>query len=196
MGKDAELSTLIRRIYERDGLSRDFANWSLQGLRGADDAEFMRTVSMDAISQYPDDVFLLYQAHRLLLWAGDIDGASRVLPMLINSDLPELNRELATLRQRCAELRITDAEKLHDRILVKNEGDLSANWLSFKIIGDDESAEQLFAEYDERGDFGTMATYLSYEHFDPTPYPNFMQSMAGQGIEDRGISKLPYRCNR
>ena len=196
MGKDEELNTLIRRIYERDGLSRDFANWSLQGLRGTDDAKFMRMVSMDAISQYPDDVFLLYQAHRLLLWARDIDGASRVLPMLINSDLPELNRELAILRQRCAELRIADAEKLHDRILVKNEGDLSANWLAFKIIGDDESAEQLFAEYDERGDFVTMATYLGYEHFDPTPYPNFMQSMAGQGIEDRRISKLPYRCNR
>jgi TolB-like protein len=160
MGKDAELNTLIKRIYERDGLSRDFANWSLQGLRGTDDAEFMRTVSMDAISQYPDDVFLLYQAHRLLLWAGDIDGASRVLPMLINSDLPEQNRELAKLRQRCAELRM------------------------------------LFAEYDERGDFVTIATYLGYEHFDPTPYPNFMQSMAGQGIEDRRISKLPYRCNR
>ena len=196
MGKDAELNTLIRRIYERDGLSRDFANWSLQGLRGNDDAEFMRTISMDAISQYPDDVLLLYQAHRLLLWARDIDGASRVLPILINSDLPELNRELATLRQRCAELRIADAEKLHDRILVKYEDDISANWLSFKIIGDDESAEQLFVEYDERGDFITIATYLGYEHFDPTPYPNFMQSMAGQGIEDRRISKLPYRCNR
>ena len=115
---------------------------------------------MDAINQYPDDVFLLYQSHRLLVWARDIDGASRVLPMLINSDLPEQNRELATLRQHCAELRIADAEKLHDRILVKNEGDLSINWLSFKIIGDDESAEQLFAEYDERGDLVTIATYL------------------------------------
>ncbi len=103
---------------------------------------------------------------------------------------------MASLRQRCAERSNAGAKKVHARLLAQYPDDLSANWLGYKIIGDDDSAEQLFVEYDERKDFVTMSTYLGYEHCDPTPYPNFMQSMAGQGIEDRKVIALPYRCDQ
>jgi TolB-like protein len=196
MGKYAESYALIKSVYEQGGMARDLAGWATQALRAYDDAEFKRTFAMDVINQYPDDVFVLYQAHRLLLWADDIDGASNVLSMFINSDMPEESRNLALLRQRCAELRHADARNIHDRLLAKYPDDLSFKWLSYKILGDDDDAAQLFVEHDQNGNFFTIASYLAYEHFDPGPYPNFMQAMAGQGIEVRKVFELPYRCNR
>jgi len=74
--------------------------------------------------------------------------------------------------------------------------DASILWLAYKVIGDDESTKQMFVEYDERNDFDRIADYLSYGHFDPRPYPNFMQAVAGQGLEEREVLDLPYRCDR
>jgi hypothetical protein len=70
------------------------------------------------------------------------------------------------------------------------------NWLAYKIVGDDDAAEQLFMEVDQRKDYDTLTTFLAYSHFDPAPFPHLMQAMAGQGIEDRRVQELPYRCNR
>ena len=58
------------------------------------------------------------------------------------------------------------------------------------------AAEKLFLTYDEIEDFETLGSYLAYVHFDPKPFPNLMKAMAGQGMEDRAVIDLPYRCNR
>ncbi len=196
LGRYPETYASIETVYGQGGMNRNLASWAVQALRGYDDAAFKRAFGMEVIDQYPDDVLLRYQVHRLLLWAGDIDGASRLLPMLMNSDLPELNRDLPALRQYCAERRQTDAEKLYKRMVTENPDDLSTLWLSHKIFGDDDAAAQVFMEHDANKDFVTIAAYLAYEHFDPSPYPNLMQKMAGQGIDERKVFELPYRCNR
>jgi hypothetical protein len=156
----------------------------------------MRTIANDAIAKFRDDVTILYQAHRILLYAADIDGASKILPDILSSNLPRDNLYLAELRQTCAEQRNADAARLHARALKQYPDDLSFKWLSYKILGDDKSADELFVEYDDSGDFDTIFSYLGYPHFDVSLYPNFMRAMAGRGIEEREIVALPYRCNR
>ena len=168
----------------------------LSSLRGQNDSEFMRIFAHDAINRFPDNATLLYQAHRLLLWAGDIDGASRILPKVLNSELPESSGYLAELRQACAEERVADAEQLAKYGLEKFSEQILFLWLTHAIMGNDEAAGRVFDTYDQNNEFDIIANYVSYPNFDPTRYPNFMKRVAGQGFEDLPVQKLPYRCNR
>jgi TolB-like protein len=196
MGKNDEIVDIIQSEYATKEFTRDFANQWLQSLRGSTNEALMRTIANDAIAYFRDDVTILYQAHRLLLFARDIDGASKILPEILDSNMPRDNLYLAELRQTCAEQRNADAARLHARALIQYPDDLSFKWLSYKILGDDEAADELFVEYDESGDFETIYSFIAYPHFDVSLYPNFARVMAGRGIEDREIIELPYRCNR
>jgi hypothetical protein len=196
MGKNDEIVDIIQAEYATKEFTRNLANQWLQALRGSGDPALMRTIANDAITNFRDDVNILYQAHRLLLFASDIDGASKILPEILDSNLPRDNLYLAELRQTCAEQRNADAARLHARALIQYPDDLSFKWLSYKIIGDDESADELFVEYDESGDFDTIYSFIAYPHFDASLYPNLMRAIAGQGFEEREVVELPYRCNR
>jgi len=191
-----EATALIRSRYEQYELTPELANVSMQTIRTVEDAEFMRTIAHETIDKFADDVSIMYQAHRLLLWASDIDGASGLVPMLVNSDLPETNRLLVELRQACAEQRNSDAAKFLSTFTDKFSDDIGLLWLAYQIFGDLDTAAALFDENDRDGDIDTIASYLSYTHFDPSRYPNFMRAVAGQGIEDRVVMELPFRCNR
>lgn len=196
LSMNREVTALIREIYTEGEFTERFAYQGLQSIRIVEDAEFMREFAQTAINKYGENANLLYQAHRQLLWAGDIDGASNLVPRIMSSRLEETNRGLVALRQACAEKNIAEAQKIFSDLLEKGADDFSILWLARSIMGDDEAAAAMFVPYDEAGDFDTIADYLSYSHFDPRLYPNFMQAVAGQGFEDREIIELPYRCNR
>lgn len=196
LGQNREVTKIVKRVYAEFEFTERFAYQALQSVRTVEDAEFMREIAQVALEKYGENTILVYQAHRQLLWAGDIDGASNLAPRIENSGLPETSRYLVTLRQACADRQTDDAKKIHLRILEKYSDDLSVMWLAYKIIGEDDAATQVFVEYDERGDFDTISDYLPYVHFDPSPYPNFMQAVAGQGFENREVHELPFRCNR
>ena len=169
---------------------------SLQNLRYSRDPELMRAFSRFAIEQHSENASVLYQAHRLLLWSGDFDRAGKLLPAIESSSRPEYGKALAALRQACAEKRITDANRIHTERLVPIANRLSLKWVGYKIMGDDESAHEIVMEYDQKQEVLRVSGLLMYGEFDPTPYPNLMARMAGQGIEDREIFDIPYRCDR
>jgi len=197
LGKNDEIAAIVRGVFERGEMTMSNANQSLQSLRTVNNEELMRALAHDSIERFgDDDASLLYQAHRQLLWAGDIDGASGVLPRVQNSDVPLDNKQLAELRQLCAEQRRADAEKLFAKMRAQRPDDIGILWLGSKIIGADDAAENVFMEYDIDSDAETLSSYLSYAHFDPKPFPNFMKALAGQGMEQREVIELPYRCNR
>jgi TolB-like protein len=197
LGLNEEIVAIIHGIIERDELTAVSANQSLQALRDTSEKELMLALARESVERFGDDDFsLLYQAHRLLLWAGDIDGASLILPRIKKSDLPIDNHHLAELRQLCAEQRSTDARSLFDKANQEFPDDLGLRWIGLRILGDDAAAEAMFLDYDTKKDFETLTSYLAYSHFDPKVFPNLMQAMAGQGMEERQVQALPYRCNR
>jgi TolB-like protein len=197
LGLHEEVTAAVREIVESGRLTSDTAQQGLQGVRTADDAEFMRSFAQEAVDKFGnDDGPLIYQAHRQLLWASDIDGASRLMPRIINSELKVDTIELAELRQLCAEERTAEAERQFAKMREDYPEDVGVAWLGAKIMGDDKSAEQLLMQYDEQGDLQTVRDYLNYPHFDPKPFPNLMKQLAGQGMEEREVLELPFRCNR
>jgi TolB-like protein len=85
LSMDDELFAAIREFQERDGYDILVTNNSLTFLLMSDDKEFMREFAHEALRRVGDSAFIQYQAHRTLLWADDIDGASTLVPLLASS---------------------------------------------------------------------------------------------------------------
>ena len=197
LGLHEEVTAAVRDEVDNGRLTLDVAQQGLQAVRTVEDAEFMRTFAQEAVEKFGDDDGpLIYQAHRQLLWASDIDGASRLIPRIRNSEMLIDTIKIAELRQLCAEERTSEAERFFTKMLEDYPNDVGIQWLGSKILGDDEAAERFLMAYDEQGDLHTVRDYLNYPHFDPKPFPNLMKQLAGQGMEEREILELPYRCNR
>ena len=196
LGSRSELTALIKENSEKFEFTRDAANSYLQDLRSPEETDLMRTIAHEAIEKYSNDVSVLYQAHRQLLWAGDIDGASNIMPRIEASRLPEVNRHFVTLRQLCAENRQGEARRQYEAALQKFSDDHSSVWLSHQIMGNTDAAIEVLMPFDTARDFDELISNLNYSFFDPTVFPNFMEHMAGQGLEDRELILPPYRCDR
>ena len=179
-----------------DGHDRLVINNSITRLTYAGDMEYLKQFVRQALAHRPDDAFINYQAHRALLWAGEIDAAAKLTPVILASDLPEDSRYMVLLRQACAEKRIDDATKLYQRGQERFADDASIMWLSHKIMGDERAAVATLAPLDVADDLTGIADFLIYGTFDARPFPNLVAFLESQGIEPREPIDVAYRCNR
>jgi TolB-like protein len=191
-----EIIETVRRFDEIDGHDRLVINSSITRLTYAGDTDYLKEFVSRALAHRPDDTFINYQAHRALLWAGDVDAAAQLLPLILASDLPEDSRYMVLLRQACAEKRVDDARKMYRRGLERFGDDYSITWLSHKIMGEEEAAIAALAPLDDADDLSGIADFLGYGTFDPRPFPNLMAFLQSQGIEPREPIDVAYRCNR
>lgn len=194
MSRDEELVRTIVEFQERDGYDMVVTINSMTFLLVSDDAPTIRSFAQEALRRLGDSTFVQYQAHRALLWARDIDGASQLVPLLMSSDMPIESRNLVALRQACAENNIEEAQRLATYFEEQQADDASMTYLSRMILGREAEANQVLMKLDAAGDFGSLADYLSYAFFDAQQYPNLMKMLTSQGIEPRTPKKIPYQC--
>jgi TolB-like protein len=191
---DDKLYAAIRDFQERDGYDTIVAQSSMTMLLTHDNNDDIRAFVKTALERIGDSPFGIYQAHRALLWAGDIDGASRMSEIVQSSDLPESNRQMVLLRQYCAENRLGDATRTYD-YLKKNFADQrSTLWLSHNIMQQQQEADALLMDLDSTENLDALGDYLSYAYFDARKFPNLMALLQAQGIEPREPKVIPYRC--
>lgn len=190
------ISRTVSEFYERDGYDAVVTGASLTRLLYSGDMDLLASFARRAVERFGDNANVMYQAHRALLWVGDIDGASKVLPVILASDLPDDSRYLVLLRQACAEKRIAEATRIYSKANEDFANDASITWLGHKIMGDDSEAVEILREYDANNDMLTMAAFLGYGSFDASPYPNLMKVLESQSIERGEAVELPYRCKR
>ena len=152
------------------------------------------------MERFGDTASVVYQAHRTLLWAGDIDGSSRLLPVIQGSDLPEDTRWLSNLRQACAERRVNDAEKLVAEYIARTPLDVADGQfmicLTSKILGEDDAAAAVVRELDDGDDMRELLDYSFYGSFDAREMPNLMALLERQGVDDFEPRIIPNRCKR
>jgi TolB-like protein len=192
---DDEVIDAVRKFYDLDGHDVIVTQSSITRLVYAGDDEYLREFSSRAAARFPDEVFVHYQAHRGLLWAGDVDGAAQLLPYILSSDLPESSRYLVQLRQACAENRVHDAKRLYERGMRQFADNHSEMWISHLIMGDREAAVESLRDLDDPDDLAGLADFLGYGTFDPRPYPNLMAMLASQAIEPGEVDTVPYQCH-
>ena len=191
-----EVVAAVTKFYDRDGYDPFVTGSSLSRLIYTADHEAIRTFAKNAVERFGDNANVMYQAHRDLLWVADIDGASKVLPVILASDLPDDSRYLVLLRQACAENRIADAKRLYTKGIEQFADDASIIWLAHLIMGNEEEAFEALKAFDDEQEMITMTSFLGYGTFDRRRYPNLMAVLESQGIEWGGPVETPYQCRR
>ena len=194
LGKVDELRAVIEEFEQRDGYDLVVNNDSITATMLTNDKDFVRRFSQDAMRRMPDRPFLQYQSHRALLFAGDIDGASALIPAIESSDMPEDTRMIIRLRQACAEGKTAEARQAFEKFMERHGQDLSMRWISHKIMGLDAEAHAMLAPLDENKDFERLVDFVSYHYFDASQYPNLVELLQSQGVEPREPLEMPYRC--
>jgi len=189
-----EAGKAVAAFYERDGYDPIVTVNSILALLYGDNPDVLREFTEKSIERFPDNVNVLYQAQRALLWLGDIDGASRILPLVQASDMEADNRALATLRQACAESKTAVGTRIFNQLLKDHPDETSAIWLSRKIMGRDKEALEMLLVLDNDEYMASLASFFGYGHFDARQFPNFLAILEAQGIEPYAPKRLPYQC--
>lgn len=144
-----------------------------------------------ALAADPGSSQVIYQGHRALLYAGQVDRAA---PLARAYALREPDSEFNTLmqmRQACAEGRNEDAAAIYARA----DGDL-VRWLLLKTLGRDDEAREFLRPLDTPDRLFSLSTYLAYTYFDPTDYPLLADTLARQGIQRPPPQPIPFACGR
>ncbi len=196
LGRYAEATEYVRQRLAAGEPNLDVTHTYLQTVRTPADTDLMREIAMMALDRFGDDAGIVYQAHRQLLYAMDVDEAGKLLPRIQNSPLPVETILYAEMRQLCAENRTDEARARLARIRALENRERVEDWLPLKILGEDEQAEALMAELDAAGDIFALRSYLIYPAFDANPFPNLLEAYKGQGLEDREVIPPPFRCGR
>ena len=191
-----EIARVAAEFDERDGYDMYVMINSITQLLFSGDNEALREFVDKALARMGDNPDIIYQVHRALLWLGDIDGASKVVPIIQESYMPEDSRYLVSLRQACAENRVADAERLFTNAADLLADNPSIAWLSHLILGDNEQAIDVLRKYDAKNDMTTMTSFLTYGTFDAMQFPNLTALLESEGIERGELIKPPYQCRR
>jgi TolB-like protein/DNA-binding winged helix-turn-helix (wHTH) protein len=140
----------------------------------------------------PDNVVTLYQAHRALIWSGQIEDAARLLKLIEASDLERGSRLLAEMRQACAEGRVAEATALRARI--DESTGLTPRWLAAQLAGDLDGAEAMLRSMDTPARLPALMQYLINPSFDVADYPVLAGHLRRNGATLRRAEPVPYAC--
>lgn len=135
---------------------------------------------------------VIYQSHRALLAAGQIDRAAGLVEMYEQRSSDEVGVLFMRLRQACAEGRVAEA----DQIYLALEQDSSSQWLLLKTLGFDDQARELLRPLDTPENLITLSGYLTYPSFEAREYPLLWNTLTAQGIDRPAARPMAYRCPR
>ena len=143
---------------------------------------------------HPDNIGKMYQAHRALLSAGDVQAAAQLVPRLLASKLSASSKMVVEVRQACAEGHTQDADRFLAQFKPGDSGEVSARWLALILLGRDDEAARLLDFMDTPVYFNALSSYLLYPQFDVTRYPNLQVVLTAQGIHRPPAKLPPYAC--
>jgi len=150
-------------------------------------------LARDLVERFPQHAFLLYQSHRILLWAGHTEEAAALADILRGSEFPAENISLVLLRQACAEGDQTAAQQHFEEAIAVERPDPSIDWLGLHLMGKPEAAHQVLVDDDM--DKYALASFLNYPFFDHSDFPELAAILEQQGIDRPIIESPPYACN-
>lgn len=147
------------------------------------------------LERIPDSAFAAYQTHRALLWASRIDEARALLGRVENSDLPLKTRQLASIRQLCADGDSPAANLLTNELLETDSppGD-SAKWLALSVVGRDGEAQSILSPNESDMSLTTLAGFLVYPAFDRNDHPRLQRLLTREDAIPRPVKLPPFRC--
>jgi TolB-like protein len=161
-------------------------------LTWAGDYETAAQTARIGLAAAPDDVFLVYQVHRALLWGGHIDEARGLVELVNASDLPIYNKRTTSIRQACADGDRETAERLYQEQV--NDGEHATQWLMLHLLGEKEQAEQMLVLRQDEEWPVKMTNWLLYPYFNPAPHPEVVRLLQRENINRPPPIIIPFAC--
>jgi TolB-like protein len=160
-----------------------------------DDASEAADFGLAAIEKWPT-ANMYYQTHRTLLYAGRIDEAAdiaRSYARIFGHD------SLVRARQACAEGRRDEVLAILEEIKSEAASTAAARaynpiWLAYKMLGEEQLAEDYLRQLDGEADVYVIANWLSYYSFDPKPFSALMRVLQREGVQRPPPVKVPFAC--
>ena len=173
----------------RAGIS---ASWRLSfsgGETGIDNARWIREATHQSRK-----AGAAYQAHRALLWFGDVEGAREILPYLTAES--DASRLIIDFRQACAEGRRSDAERLLNSVPNDwtDERQSSTRWHLYQMLGQKRQAAAVLKPFESEEAPYALVAYLGYPDFDPAPFPVVRSIMQRENIQRSAPVEVPFAC--
>ena len=150
--------------------------------------------AMYSLKSAPENAFVQYHAHRILLWKGKATEAKALLPQIEAGELAVHNKKLAAMRQACAEGDRSTAETLAVEIRNLAPPRIAASWLAEMMLGRNEAANSVLSPYDRDGYLHQIAPFMIYPHFDSRPFDTLVRALTAENIDRPTPLKLPYAC--
>ena len=149
-------------------------------------------LARELVQRYPQHAFLIYQSHRVLLWAGHTEEAAALADVLRGSEFPPENITMVLLRQACAEGNQEAAQEYYREAMAIDGSNPSIGWLGSHLMGRPDEAYQVLVDADL--DKYALASFLNYPFFDHTRFPELAEILEEQGIDRPFIKSPPYAC--
>jgi TolB-like protein len=191
-----EVTRLAFEFFERDGFDPAVTGRSIHTMIYSNNEEAIRAF-LDLVSEHlVHNTIAMYQAHRGLLWIGEVARARELHDQLIASDLRGSLKAHTRLRQLCAEGRVDEAQQLYEKANAEISNRRSFPWLTANTMGYPDQGLATAHRLDEDRNLYALAGFLLYGTFDPRPFPNLMAHLEIHGNETGHVTEVPYRCFR
>tara|TARA_R110002073_G_scaffold126703_1_gene271615 strand:+ start:6616 stop:8481 length:1866 start_codon:yes stop_codon:yes gene_type:complete len=182
------LETLI------NGSAFHFGNAVVSYLWALDFNESAR-LARESVRAHPDNFDVLYQAHRSLLWAGDIETAAGLADRMLDfPQVPDTVRAIVAIRQGCAEGDQSRADAGLALIRQSAPEEAGTLWLALVTMGLTDEANALLVPLDRSTPPYPLSGWLFYPEFDATLFPNFSVLLDREGIVRPPAAEIPFGC--
>jgi TolB-like protein len=185
----------VERLDRAVDLNRDDPqpmNWLIATHVFAGDYGGASELAKETLQRFPDNVLVLYQAHRAFIRNGEYDLARSLIPQLEASQLSSVNLAYVALRQLCADGDVLAAKAVMDE-LEHTYGD-DTLWIPYHLTGQLDKVEAVMRPIHDTGQLFALSEFLNYPYFDPNPYPELMKVLEREGIERPDPVEIPFAC--
>lgn len=145
------------------------------------------------LAMQPGVALIQYQAHRALLWGGHRDEARPLIQRIRESSLPDENKLLAELRQRCADGGL-GALAIVTKLDSDKRTSTSGRWQAWMIAGDEARAHAQIKPLENPDRLETLAQYMVYPDFDASRFPLLQAKLDNDGVKRPQVVRAPYNC--
>ncbi len=147
---------------------------------------------LKALQRWPENNSIMYQTHRTLMWAKRPDEAAALARRYEDLFGPD---SMIRSRQACMEGRTQDVLDILEA--ERNNGNAADDnfvWLILLMLGDTDSAEAAIRQFESDELPGTLANWLIYHKFDPSPFPSVMAVLERENVDRPPPAEMPYIC--
>jgi len=146
---------------------------------------------LELVGRFPHNRQLIFQAHRALLWAGEFEAAHKLYPRL--ADEAGGARWVVDARQACS----LGDRALAEQILQNAQqegGSRLTQWFILKLLGEHEQAADVLKYYESAEVPIRLGNMLTYQQFDPRPFPALMVVLQREGLDWPPPRDIPFAC--